>query len=210
MKWLPRSASESVFPSMIDTYFERHSPLTCVSFAPVTYVQTRHTSMFKGSLFGSLTTMNTSAHSRLEHPPRSVMVLAAPVPAGPVTETLCPCGFRPRSDHLAPPTHHHVQAHSAHVAPAHASPPPATAARSRTHRVLLPIPSRNPCVRSTRTAAVHTPALQTSCRTRRRDHQFDCRSSCAVARKCRRRADAWAARQIPRSLPNQSPQVRAS
>jgi hypothetical protein len=30
-----------------------------VSFAPVTYVQTRHTSMFKGSLFGSLTTMNT-------------------------------------------------------------------------------------------------------------------------------------------------------
>ena len=90
---------------------------------------------------------------RLEHPSRSVMVtvLAAPVPS---TETLCPCGSRPRSDHLAPPTHHHVQAHSPHVAPAHASPPPATAARSRTHRVLLPIPSRNSCVRSTRTAAV--------------------------------------------------------
>ena len=49
----PRCASESVFPSMIDTYFERPSPLTCVSFAPVTYVQTRQTSMFKGSLFGS-------------------------------------------------------------------------------------------------------------------------------------------------------------
>ena len=64
---------------MIDTYFERPSPLTCVSFAPVTYVQTRQTSMFKGTLFGSLTTMNTRAHSRLEHPPRSVMVLAAPV-----------------------------------------------------------------------------------------------------------------------------------
>ena len=42
---------------MIDTYFERPSPLTtCVSFAPVTYVQTRQTSMFKGSLFGSLCT----------------------------------------------------------------------------------------------------------------------------------------------------------
>ena len=61
MQWLPRSASESVFPSMIDTYFERPSPLTCVSFATVTYVQTRQTSMFKGSLFGSLTTMNTRA-----------------------------------------------------------------------------------------------------------------------------------------------------
>ena len=72
MQWLPRSASESVFPSMIDTYFERHSPLTCVSFAPVTYVQTRHTSMFKGSLFGSLTTMYMRANSlRIPSPLRS-------------------------------------------------------------------------------------------------------------------------------------------
>jgi len=45
--------------------------------------------MFKGSLFGSLTTMNTRAHSRLEHPPRSVMVLAAPVPAA-RAQSLCP------------------------------------------------------------------------------------------------------------------------
>jgi len=31
LQWLPRSASESAFPSMIDTYFECPSPLTCVS-----------------------------------------------------------------------------------------------------------------------------------------------------------------------------------
>ena len=40
MKWLPRSASESAFPSMIDTFFDRAVPLKGASVAPGTYVQT--------------------------------------------------------------------------------------------------------------------------------------------------------------------------
>ena len=40
LKWLPRSASESAFPSMIDTFFDRAVPLKGASVAPGTYVQT--------------------------------------------------------------------------------------------------------------------------------------------------------------------------
>ena len=45
LKWLPRSASESAFPSMIDTFFDRAVPLKGASVAPGTYVQTRGTSI---------------------------------------------------------------------------------------------------------------------------------------------------------------------
>ena len=81
--------------------------------------------------------MNMRAHSRLADPSRSAIVFSSSVPAIPVTEsclpstkTLLPCSSRPRSDPPVPPTDHHVQAYSPHVAPAPVSPPPPTDARS--------------------------------------------------------------------------------
>ena len=139
--------------------FERVSPLKSVRVIPVTYVKTGQTSMLKDSFFGCLT-MNVRTHTRLAYPPRSVMAVGFPSLWLPSTATLLPCGSLPRSDHLTPPTDHHVQAHSPRVAPEHVFPEPATAARSRIHRVQLSLPAHTPCALSTRTAAVHAPSVQ--------------------------------------------------
>ena len=76
---------------MIDTFFERTSLLKFVSIASVTYVQTGQTNVFKGSLFGCLTTMNMRALSQLAHLHRSVMVVAASIPAAPASRPLKLC-----------------------------------------------------------------------------------------------------------------------
>ena len=161
MKWLPRSASESAFPSMIDTFFDRAVPLKGASVAPGTYVQTRGTSI------ACTKVVFTWVSYRDEHGPalllsRSSSQESYMVPVATLSAASL-CAAPHRAAPALPPSvavpiigrivNKTARAHSRHADPAHTSPPPATAARSRTHRDLLSTPAHNSSVRSTRTAA---------------------------------------------------------